>query len=338
MKKLFRLSCLLLILWTALLLCSCATHKAGNSIQKRLKGKTVVVVGASSGFGKGVALELGRFGCNVVVAAPDLDAITEVASLVETSGGKALAFKMDISKAEEVGRLCQVSLEKFGTIDVWVNMAGVGAIGRFWDIPLNDYSRLLDVNLKGIVYGSQAAVKQFLKQGYGTLINMGSVESEVPLAYHAVYAASKGGVRSLGEALSQELRLGGFKKIKVVTVEPWAVDTPFWTHAANYSGGTTRMAAMDPPEKVVNATVRRMVRPRKEAQPGWKAKASWISHHLFPHFTERVSANIVHRYQIKNAPPTPHTDGSLYSGKAKDRGVEGGVRRRMKKEKAERKK
>jgi short-subunit dehydrogenase len=294
--------------WIVLLLCNCATRRLGKGIEKHLKGKTIVIVGASSGFGKGVALKLGGFGCNVVVAAPDLDAVKEVAAQVEASGGKALALKTDISQVADVEELCRAALEKFGTIDVWINMAGVGAIGRFWDIPLNDYSRLLDVNLKGIIYGSQIAVKQFIKQGHGTLVNMGSLESEVPLAYHAVYAASKGGVRHLGMALSQELRLNGFKEIKVVTVEPWAVDTPFWTHAANYSGGTTRMASMDPPEKVINTTIRRSVRPRKEVPAGWKAKASWISHHLFPHFTERLSANIVHRYQIKTAPPAPNTD------------------------------
>src|SRR4051812_44895471 len=154
-----------------LLLTGCATRKLGKGIEKRLKGKTIVIVGASSGFGKGVALKLGEMGCNVVVAAPDLDAVKEVAAQVEASGGRALAFKADISQVSDVEELCRTAIEKFGTIDVWVNMAGVGAIGRFWEIPMNDYSRLLDVNLKGIVYGSQIAVKQFMKQGYGTLIN-----------------------------------------------------------------------------------------------------------------------------------------------------------------------
>src|SRR3954466_15597884 len=212
-------------------------------------------------------------------------------------------------------------------------MVGMGAIGRFWEIPLADQSRIIDVNLKGFVYGSYAAVGQFRKQGYGTLINMGSIDSETPLAYQAAYSASKAGVRSLGLALSQELKRDGEKNIKVVTIEPWAVDTPWWGHAANYSGGTPRMAAMDGPEKVVNAILWSSVHPHQELAVGWKAKGSYFFHHLFPHFTEKLSANVAHRYQITTAPPAPITDGSLFTPVSTGTRVDDGVRKRMKDEK-----
>ena len=242
----------------------------------------------------------------------------------------------DISDPAQVQHLAEATVKQFGYIDVWINDVGVGAIGRFWEIPLTDYSRLIDVNLKGIIYGSQIAIKQFVAQGSGTLINLGSVESEVPLAYHAVYASTKGAIRNLDEALNQELRLNGHKNIEVVTIEPWAVDTPFWGHAANYSGGTARMAAMDPPSKVVNAIIRSSVRPRKELPVGWKARGAVISHHLLPHFTERISANIAHHYQIKTAPPAPPTTGAVYAPVASGRGVDDAVRPRMKAEKKQR--
>jgi short-subunit dehydrogenase len=243
---------------------------------------------------------------------------------------------MDISKPEEVQQLGAAAVKQFGKVDVWINMAGVGAIGRFWEIPLADQARIVDINLKGFIYGSQVAIKQFQRQGYGTLVNMGSIESETPLAYHASYAATKGGILNLGQAINQELRLNGHKNIKVVTVEPWAVDTPFWGHAANYSGGTPRMAAMDPPSKVVNAVIRTSLRPRKELPVGWKARGSWISHHIFPHFTERLSANVSHHYQIKTAPPAPATSGSAYQPLPGGRGVDDQVRQRMKEEKRQR--
>jgi len=120
---------------------------------------------------------------------------------------------------------------------VWINNAGVGAIGPFWEIPLEEHSRLIDVNLKGVIYGSYEAIRLFRTQRYSTLINTGSIESEVPLAYHASYAASKAAVRSPGETLYQELHL------------------------------------------------------------------SYHSHRIMPHFTESVSTNIVHKYQVKDAPP-----------------------------------
>ncbi|MFB9862182.1 SDR family NAD(P)-dependent oxidoreductase [Rufibacter immobilis] len=302
-----------------------------------MAGKTFVIVGASSGFGRGVAEQLGAYKANVVLAARRGELLEEVANQVRAAGGTALVVPMDISKPEDIQRLLQAALQQYGKIDVWINMAGVGAIGRFWEIPIEDQSRIVDINLKGFIYGSHAAIKQFKTQGYGTLINMGSIESENPLAYHASYAATKAGVRHLGQAINQELRLSGSKDIKVVTVEPWAVDTPFWGHSANYSGGTPRMAFMDPPSKVVNATIRAAIRPRQELAVGWKAKSAKFSHKILPHFTERYSANVIHRYQIKTAPPAPATSGSAFEPMSSGRGVDDGVRQRMKEERKMRK-
>lgn len=317
------------------LLSGCATWDLGKAGQRKIKGKTFVIVGASSGFGRGMAEQLAAYKANVVLAARRTELLEEIAGKIRQAGGTAMVVTTDISKPEEVQRLLDTAVKQYSKIDVWVNMAGVGAIGRFWEIPLEDQARIVDINLKGFIYGSYATVRQFRTQGYGTLINMGSIESENPLAYHASYAATKAGVLNLGQALNQELRLNGHKKIKVVTVEPWAVDTPFWGHAANYSGGTARMAAMDPPRKVVNATIRASLRPRKELPVGWKARGAWTSHHLFPHFTEWLSANIAHKYQIRTAPPAPPTSGSAYKPMETGRGVDDGVRKRIKQEKKE---
>jgi short-subunit dehydrogenase len=316
---------------------SCATSRLGKSGQEKINGKTYVIVGASSGFGRGMAEELGKYRANVVVAARRTNLLNEVATNVRSAGGKALLVSMDISKPDDVQRLADAAINEFGNIDVWVNIVGVGAIGRFWEIPLEDQARVIDVNLKGFLYGSYAAIQQFKKQRKGTLINMGSIDSETPLAYQTTYSASKAAVRSLSLALSQELRLNDYKEIKVVTVEPWAVDTPWWRHAANYSGGTPRMAWMDNPEKVVNALLRVSLRPRKELAVGWKAKGSWFFHHLFPRLTERISANVAHRYQIETAPPAPDTTGAIYEPMKAGRGVEDGVKERIKREKKERK-
>lgn len=336
-KSLLNGICKISLMLSLLFITSCATSKLGSSGQKKISGKTFVIVGASSGFGRGVAEQLGAYKANVVLASRRKDLLEEVAGKVRNAGGTALVVPTDISKPEEVENLVKQAVKQYGKIDVWINMAGVGAIGRFWEIPLADQVRVVDVNLKGFIYGSHAAITQFRSQGYGTLINMGSIESVNPLAYHASYAATKGGILNLGQAINQELRLNGHEKIKVVTVEPWAVDTPFWRHSANYSGGTPRMAAMDPPVKVVNAVIRSSLRPRKELPVGWKAKGARFSHRLFPHFTERLSANIIHRYQIKTAPPAPPTPGSVYEPMDAGRGVEDGVKERMKREKKERK-
>ncbi|WP_222837299.1 SDR family NAD(P)-dependent oxidoreductase [Dyadobacter fermentans] len=323
---------------TSLLLTGCATKQLSKSDRRKVQGKTFVVTGASSGFGRGVALRLGEYHANVVLAARRGEVLESVAADVRKAGGQAIVVLTDVGRQQDVERLADTTVKVFGKADVWINNAGVGAIGGFEDIPLDEYSKLIDVNLKGVVYGSQAALKLFKKQGYGKLINTGSVESAVPLAYHATYGSTKAAVRALGNVLHQELRLSGhLKKIKVVTIMPWAVDTPFWRHAANYSGGTPRMAAMDGPEKVVNAIIFSSLHRRRELPVGWKARASYISHRLMPHLTERISANIAYRYQIKTAPPAPPTKGSVMLPMPEGQGIDDGVRQRMKAEKKEQK-
>ena len=319
-------------------LSSCATKKLSKSGQRKIAGKTFVITGASSGFGRGVAEQLGQYHANVVLAARRGDVLEEVADKVNKAGGKAIVVVTDVSKPEDIQRLADTTKKTFGTADFWINDAGVGAIGRFEEIPLAEYSKLVDVNLKGVVYGSYAAMALFKAQGHGKLINVGSVESAVPLAYHATYGSTKAAVRALGNVLHQEIRLSGNKKnIKVVTIMPWAVDTPFWGHAANYSGGTARMAAMDGPEKVVNAIIFSSLHRKRELPVGWKARGAYISSRLFPHFTERLSANIAHRYQIETAPPAPETSGAVFSPMPTGEGVDDGVRKRIREEKKQRK-
>jgi NAD(P)-dependent dehydrogenase (short-subunit alcohol dehydrogenase family) len=171
-------------------------------LQKRertqLAGRVYVITGASSGLGRGLALALADEGAHVVLAARRTLALSEIAHEIETRGGQALAVTVDVSSAEDLKRLAATALERFGRIDVWVNNAGVGAIGHFEKIPLEDHARLIDVNLKGALFGSHLAIAQFKLQGSGVLINVGSAESELPVPYHASYAASKHALLGLG--------------------------------------------------------------------------------------------------------------------------------------------
>jgi hypothetical protein len=153
----------------------------------------------------------------------------------------------------------------------------------------------------------------------------------VPLAYQASYAVSKAAVLSLSRSLNEELRLTKQADIKVATIMPWAVDTPWWTHAANYTGHQPRMMAMDDPEIVIDAIVRACTDQDKEMPVGLTAHASNISHRLFPDLTERLSANIADR-EVKKAWPAPTTTGSIYEPMAEGAGIGGGIRERMKQE------
>ncbi|MCW3797280.1 SDR family NAD(P)-dependent oxidoreductase [Sphingomonas sp. BN140010] len=321
-----------------LLLGACAT---ATQLSRRdaplIQNRTYVIVGASSGFGRGTAVRLGALRANVVLAARRAELLAEVAREVEAAGGRALVVPTDVSDPAQVNRLAAAAVTRFGRVDVWMNIAGAGAVGRFWEIPIEDQSRVIDVNVKGVINGSQAALRQFVRQGGGTLVNMGSVESEVPIAYHATYAASKAAVLSLGRALNEELRHAGYSQtIKVSTVMPWAADTPFFIHNANYTGHKARMIMLDDPRKVVDALVWVSLHPREELPVGWKAQASVTAHNLLPDLTERVAADI-HRSELSKGAAQPNSTGSLYQPMRDGRGVDGGIRERRRLEDAARK-
>lgn len=302
-----------------------------------LAGATVVITGASSGFGRGAALKLAAGGAHVVLAARRTELIEALAAEITAEGGQAIAVTADVSNPADITALGMAAVERFGHIDVWINNVGVGALGRFWDIPIEDHARVVDVNLKGLIFGSHEALRRFRAQGHGTLIQIGSIDSEVPLAYQASYAATKAAVLSLSRSLNEELRLCGHNAIRVGTIMPWAVDTPWWTHAANYTGHAPRMAAMDDPEIVIDAIVEACLEPKEEQPVGPKARGSQLSHQWFPDLTERLTAKIAER-EVAKAMPVPHTTGALYVPMAEGTTVDGGIRARMSREDAERKK
>ena len=317
---------------------SCSTWKVGNAGQKKIAARTYVIIGASSGMGRGIAEQLGKYKANVVLAARRTELLEEVADTIRKSGGKAVVVTMDISKQEDLQRVKEVALREYSKIDVWINMAGITAVGRFWEVPIEDQMRVIDVNLKGFFYSSRTAIEQFIIQKEGTLINVASVMGEIPLTYQSGYSATKSGIRSLDLALSQELRLNGYNDIKVVTIEPWAVDTPIWRHAANYTGVEPKMAMMDEPEKIVNAVLRKSLRPKKIVPVGWKAQVSSFSANVFPRFSEHLGGNMVQKYMIETGPETPNTQGSIYKPMPEGRGIDDGADERMKEYKKNKKK
>jgi short-subunit dehydrogenase len=327
----------LLMIVVCLLLQGCSTKPLSGKKQQELAGKVFVITGASSGLGKGIALQAARYKATVVIVARNEKALNDVAAEIRAFGGNVAVIPADVSNKEQMEQLMTGTLERFGHIDVWINNAGIAAIGAFWETPLEDQVRVIDVNLKGVLYGSYLAVRQFRTQGYGTLINIGSVESEIPTAYQAAYSASKAAVRSIGLVLRQELRLAGIKTIKVITISPWALDTPLWGHTATYTGHAPRMIMMDAPQKAVNTVMHAATGKKREMPVGIKAHLSYGAHRIFPAWTERLGSNVAHKYQADQTPQQADTKGNLYKSKSDGAGVEGGFRKLMKVEKKQRK-
>ncbi|MCF3107598.1 SDR family NAD(P)-dependent oxidoreductase [Niabella sp. CC-SYL272] len=326
---------LLMLAFVQWLATGCTTHRLSRSKQKRIDQQVWVITGASSGLGRGIALEAGRCKARVVLAARNREALEAVATEIRRYGGEAWVAPTDVSDTMAVQLLRSGTVARWKKIDVWVNNAGVTAMGSLWEVPLKDQSRVIDVNLKDTLYGSYEAIRQFRQQGYGQLINIVSAESRLPTPYQTGYVAAKAGIKNMGIALRQELRLAGMKAIRIVSVDPWALNTPIWDHAASYSGRAPRMGFMDRTSKAVNAVLHAAASSKnRDIAVGWKTQAAYFFHHLFPTLAYRISANIVYKYQVKKAPSMEPSSGNLYQS-IPPRQVETDIRQRMKREKAQ---
>lgn len=280
-----------------------------------IAGRTWVITGASSGIGRGVAERAGALGANVVLAARRAEALEEVARVIRASGGEALVVPTDVSDPAQVEALAEAAERRFGRIDLWMNNAGVVAIGPFEAIAPAQHARIVAVNLTGTMLGSHAALSRFRAQGFGALVNIASVEGRIPLAYHASYAATKHGVVGLDGALREEVRLAGLSgHVRIVTVLPWAVDTPIWENAANASGRRPVGPWADDARQVADAITWAAIRwPSGEFPVGAKAGLALAGAQVAPGLSRRVAADLMQRLQMQEAPPAPNRPGNLFA-------------------------
>jgi short-subunit dehydrogenase len=284
-----------------------------------------VITGASSGFGRGTARAFAERGATVVLAARRDLVLDEVARECEAAGGKATAVSTDVASQAEVLRLAQTAVGEYGAIDVWVNNAGVGAVGKFEDIPIEDHVRVIETDLLGTLYGSYFAMQQFRRQGTGTLINVASVIGKVPAPYFSSYAAAKHGVVGLSASLRQELDEDRIDTIHVCTVMPTTFDTPFFEHAAQYTGHeASPIPPTYDPQEVVDTIVGLATDPKDEVSVGTAAKVSNFAHQFFPGLVEKMMARQTNKAELEKARPDRETSGSLQEPMESGTGVRGG--------------
>lgn len=292
-----------------------------------LQGKTVVITGASSGIGRGLALALAERGANLVLAARRTELIEALAA---ECGGESFAVTTDVADPAEVETLGRAAIATFPHLDAWVNCAGVAAIGRFDEIPLRDHQRVIETNLIGAINGSHVAMRQFRHQGVGTLVNVASMLGKTPSPYYASYCASKYGLIGLCASLRQELRAHRETGIHVCAVLPMAADTPFYDHAANYTGHELNPYPVTQAEGVVASLVDVIANPRDEVTIGLPATAAVLSQRMAPWLTQAVTSVMTHELQMSQAPETELTEGNLHVPLPTGTGVVGTLRgRRM---------
>jgi len=187
-----------------------------------IANKTVIITGASSGIGEAVALRLTKSGAAVVLGARRVERLQSLAARIEAEGGKVSAFPCDVTKRTDLEKIAAHALEKFGSIDVLVNNAGVMPISRLDMYDVDGWDRTIDTNIKGVLYAIAAVLPQMKLQKSDHIISIASVAGHKINGGSAVYAASKHSVRVISEALRQEVTRDG---IRVTIVSPGATQS-----------------------------------------------------------------------------------------------------------------
>ena len=191
-------------------------------MEDNIKGKVVIITGASSGLGEATARLLAQKGAHVVLGARRKENLEKIASEMRDAGGNAEVLKTDVTKKDEVQALIDKALEAYGKIDVLVNNAGLMAIAPLTETKVDEWDSMIDINIKGVLYGIAAALPVFEKQGHGHFINLSSVAGiKVFSPGGTVYSGTKFAVRAISEGLRHEV--GG--KIRTTSIEPGAVDS-----------------------------------------------------------------------------------------------------------------
>jgi NADP-dependent 3-hydroxy acid dehydrogenase YdfG len=167
-------------------------------------GKVVAITGASSGIGEATALRLAGRGAKVVLGARRADRLQSLAERIEQAGGEAAYRLTDVKRREDLANLVRLACERFGKLDVLVSNAGIGPISLLDDLRVEDWEEMIDINLKGVLYGVAAALPVFRKQGFGHFVTVVSTAGLKIVPMQSVYAATKNGVRTLCEGLRQE--------------------------------------------------------------------------------------------------------------------------------------
>jgi glucose 1-dehydrogenase len=225
-----------------------------------ISGQTALVTGASSGIGRAIAIAMGQAGADVVINyVSQRDEAELVADEIRSLGRKAMTVQADVSNEAEVQAMFARAIDEMGTIDILVNNAGIQQDAAFHEMTVEQWDRVMNVNLRGGFLCSREAVREFYRRGLrpevsaaaGKIIFISSVHDVIPWAGHVNYAASKGGVTLLMKSLAQEV---AGRRIRVNSISPGAIRTPINTEAWNTDEAYSDLMKLIPYKRIGEAS------------------------------------------------------------------------------------
>jgi NADP-dependent 3-hydroxy acid dehydrogenase YdfG len=188
-----------------------------------IEGKVVAITGASSGIGEATAILLAKRGAKVVLGARRVDQLQAVAQRIETEGGDVVYLSIDVKQRNDVCEFVGLACQRFGKLDVLVSNAGVMPVSLLDELRVEDWEDMIDVNIKGVLFGIAAALPVFRKQGFGHFVNVASTAAHRILPTMSVYSGTKFAVRAISEGLRQEAG----DKLRVTVISPGFTRTNF---------------------------------------------------------------------------------------------------------------
>ncbi len=188
-----------------------------------LDGKVAVITGASSGIGHATAETLARAGARVAIGARRTDRLEDLAGRIAGSGGEAFYQKLDVTRRSECDAFAGAVLDKWGAIDILVNNAGLMPLSFFKNLKVDEWDRMIDVNIRGVLYATGAVITHMREKKSGHIVNVSSVAGRIVFPAGSVYCATKHAVAALSEGLRQEF--SARSNIRVTCIEPGVVAT-----------------------------------------------------------------------------------------------------------------
>lgn len=257
-------------------------------MQRPLNDQVVVVTGASSGIGREGALQFGRAGSRVVLAARNEEALQTAVDEIERQGGEALAVPTDVAQWEQVRSLARRVIERFGRIDTWANVAVVTEYGLAVDQTVEEIDQIIQVGLMGQIHGMKAALEHMMAERRGAIINVASVEGERGMPLQAAYSAAKAGIKGFSEALRVELEKQK-AGISVTLILPSSMNTPLFEHSRSKLGALPRpLAPVYEPRVAAESIVFAAEHPRKQIVVGGAGKMLAVLDRFAPELSDRV--------------------------------------------------
>jgi len=276
---------------------------------KPLDQQVIVITGASSGIGLATARTAAEKGAKLVLAERSEETSNEIVNQINSRGGVAVYVPCDVADRQQVERVAQEAITRFGRIDTWINNAGLAIYGRLDEVTEEDNRRLFDVNFWGVVHGSLAALPH-LKQNGGALINVGSEVSEAAVPLLGMYTASKHAVKGFTDALRVEVEEVDKAPVSITLIQPTATDTPFPQHARNYQDQEAKLPTpMIDPQAVADAILEAAVKPTRAKKVGTLSKINTATAKFAPSLGDKMAAKQVDRQHYDERPRDP--DGAL---------------------------